>query len=119
MRKDFGYPPLGTPSSQIVGAQASFNVFTGERYKMIPKETKQYLKGMYGRPIGEINQSLMKKALGDEKPIECKPADLIPPGYEKAKEDVGSLARSEEDILTYALFPQTAPAFLKEKYGIK
>lgn len=119
VRKDFGYPPLGTPSSQIVGAQASFNVFTGERYKMIPKETKQYLKGMYGRPIGEINQSLMKKALGDEKPIECKPADLIPPGYEKAKEDVGSLARSEEDILTYALFPQTAPAFLKEKYGIK
>lgn len=118
VRKDFGYPPLGTPSSQIVGAQATFNVFTGERYKMIPKETKDYLRGMYGRPLGTINQDLMEKALGPEKPINCKPADLLPPGYETAKKEIGNLARCEEDVLIYALFPQTAPDFLKQKYHI-
>lgn len=118
VRRDFGYPPLGTPSSQIVGAQATTNVITGERYKVISKQTKDYLRGMYGHPLGTVSPELMAKALGDEKPIPGKAADLLPPQYEQFKAQAGNLARCEEDVLTYAMFPAVAEAFLKKKYGI-
>jgi oxaloacetate decarboxylase alpha subunit len=113
VRAELGYPPLVTPSSQIVGTQATLNVILGERYKVIPEEVKNYVKGMYGRPPASIDPEVKKLALGDEEPIDCRPADLIPPGYEKAKEEIGDLARSEEDIISYALFPQVARPFLE------
>lgn len=119
VRKDMGYPPLATPSSQICGAQATSNVLMGERYKFISKEMRDYCKGMYGTPPGAIDPALLQKALGGKQPITCRPASLLEPGWEKAKAEVGSLARTEEDILTYALFPTVAPEFLKKKYAGK
>lgn len=116
VRKDMGYPPLATPSSQICGAQATSNVLMGERYKFISKEMRDYCRGMYGCPPGPIAPELLQKALGGKAPIDCRPASLLEPGWEKAKRDAGSLARSEEDVLTYALFPTVAPDFLKKKY---
>jgi pyruvate carboxylase subunit B len=118
VREDMGFPPLATPSSQMCGAQATSNVLTGERYKIMSKEMRDYCRGMYGRPPGKISPVLMKKALGQEKPIDCAPAQMLEPGYEKAKTEIGSLARTEEDILTYALFPSIAPDYLKKKYGL-
>jgi pyruvate/oxaloacetate carboxyltransferase len=118
VRRDMGYPPLATPSSQMCGAQATMNVMTGARYKMVSKEIKDYCRGMYGMPPGKISDELMKKALNGEKPISCRPAELLEPMYEKAKKEIGSLARSEEDVLTYALFPNHAPDFLKHKYSL-
>lgn len=118
VRADMGYPPLATPSSQMCGAQATTNVLTGERYKMVSKEIRDYCRGMYGMPPGKIDHVLMQKALGDEKPNTCRPADLLESGFEAAKISAGELARTEEDILTYALFPNTAPEFLKKKYGL-
>ncbi len=115
VRAELGYPPLVTPSSQIVGTQATLNVILGERYKVIPEEVKNYVKGMYGRPPAPIDPKVKKLVLGDEEPIDCRPADLIPPGYEKAKEEIGDLARSEEDIISYALFPQVARPFLERR----
>ncbi|MDH4136582.1 MAG: oxaloacetate decarboxylase subunit alpha [Anaerolineae bacterium] len=115
VRAELGYPPLVTPSSQIVGTQATLNVILGERYKVIPEEVKNYVKGMYGRPPAPIDPEVKKQVLGDEEPIDCRPADLIPPGYEKAKEEIGDLARSEEDIISYALFPQVARPFLERR----
>jgi oxaloacetate decarboxylase alpha subunit len=115
VRKEMGYPPLVTPSSQIVGTQATLNVLLGERYKVIPKEVQQYFRGYYGRPPGPIDERVKKLAIGDEKPITCRPADLIEPGFEKAKEEIGDLAESEEDILSYALFPQIARSFLERR----
>jgi oxaloacetate decarboxylase alpha subunit len=115
VREELGYPPLVTPSSQIVGTQATLNVILGERYKVIPEEVKNYVKGMYGRPPASIDPEVKKLVLGDEEPIDCRPADLIPPGYEKAKEEIGDLARSEEDIISYALFPQVARPFLERR----
>jgi len=115
VRADLGYPPLVTPSSQIVGTQATLNVLLGERYKVIPQEVKAYLKGLYGQPPGPVNEDLRRKAIGDEKPITCRPADLLKPGYEQAKKEIGDLAKSEEDVLSYALFPQVARAFLKRR----
>jgi oxaloacetate decarboxylase alpha subunit len=115
VRAELGYPPLVTPSSQIVGTQATLNVILGERYKVIPEEVKNYVKGMYGRPPASIDPEVKKLVLGDEEPIDCRPADLIPPGYEKAKEEIGDLARSEEDIISYALFPQVARPFLERQ----
>jgi oxaloacetate decarboxylase alpha subunit len=115
VRAELGYPPLVTPSSQIVGTQATLNVILGERYKVIPEEVKNYVKGMYGRPPAPIDPEVKKLVLGDEEPIDCRPADLIPPGYEKAKEEIGDLARSEEDIISYALFPQVARPFLERR----
>jgi pyruvate carboxylase subunit B len=117
VRRDFGYPPLGTPSSQIVGAQATMNVLTGERYKVISNQTKDYLRLMYGRPLGTIDPELTQKALGDEKPISCKPSDLLQNGFEKFQEECEGLARNEEDILTYAMFPAVGAEFLKCKYA--
>jgi len=113
VREDMGYPPLVTPTSQIVGTQAVVNVLMGERYKIISQEVRDYCKGLYGRPPAPINPELMKKALGDEEPITCRPADLLEPGFEKAKEEIGDLAESDEDVLSYALFPQVAREFLQ------
>lgn len=117
VRKEFGYPPLGTPMSQIVGVQAAMNVLTGERYKMIPKESKDYIRGMYGKPLGEIASALEEKVLGTGKRITCRPADLLEPGFEKLRIEIGDLAQSDEDILTYAMFPQNGRDFLSNKYS--
>ncbi|MFO8001604.1 MAG: oxaloacetate decarboxylase subunit alpha [Marinilabilia sp.] len=114
VREDFGFPPLVTPSSQIVGTQAVFNVLMGERYKMVPKESRGVVKGEYGRTPSPISEELTKKILGeDEKPITCRPADLIEPELEKIKEEVKDLITQEEDILTYALLPQVARKFFE------
>ena len=115
VREDFGFPPLVTPSSQIVGTQATLNVLTGERYKVITTETKNYLKGLYGRPAGPINEAVRKKGMEDETPITCRPADLLEPELEKAKKALGDDAKSIEDVLTYALFPKVALDFFANK----
>ena len=119
VRADMGYPPLATPSSQMCGAQATSNVMMGERYKTVSKEMRDYCRGMYGCPPGDISPELMKKALGDENPITCRPADLLEPGWEKAKAEIGDLAHSDEDVLTYALFPNIAVNYLKNRYETK
>lgn len=118
VRADMGYPPLATPSSQMCGAQATTNVLTGNRYTMISREIKDYCRGMYGKPPGPISEELLAKALGDEKPSEQRPADRLKPGFDTARQQAGELARTEEDILTYALFPIYAEEFLRNKYGI-
>jgi pyruvate carboxylase subunit B len=115
VRKDMGYPPLVTPSSQIVGTQATLNVLTGERYKVIPEEVKQYVRGYYGRAPAPLNPELVKKVLGNEEPITCRPADMLSPGWESAKKEIGELAKSDEDVLSYALFPQVARPFLERR----
>lgn len=117
--EDLGYPPLATPFSQMCGAQATVNVLTGERYKMIPKEIKDYINGKYGKSPGEIKHELVKKVVGDGERITCRPADLMKPEFEKIKEEVGSLARNDEDVVTYALFPNLAVEFLKKKYNVQ
>ncbi len=116
VRKDFGYPPLVTPTSQIVGTQAVLNVLSGERYKMVTKESKAVLRGEYGRLPAPVNEEVRKKAIGDDPVIECRPADLIEPELKKYQEEAKGLARCAEDVLSYALFPQVASKFLKEKY---
>lgn len=115
VRADLGYPPLVTPTSQIVGTQAVLNVLTGERYKVVPKEVRDYVKGLYGRPPAEIDPKIRMKILEDEEPITVRPADLLPPEYESAVREVDALglAKKEEDYLTYALYPQIAIKFLK------
>lgn len=115
VREDLGYPPLVTPTSQIVGSQAVLNVLTGERYKVVPKEVKDYVKGLYGRSPGEINPKIKAEILEDEESIDVRPADLIPPEYDKMKAEAEGkgLVRREEDVLTYALYPQVAEKFLK------
>jgi pyruvate carboxylase subunit B len=119
VRKDLGYPPLGTPFSQMCGAQAASNVLVGERYKIISKEIKAYVQGKYGKAPGKISEELKVKVLAEgEEPLTCRPADLIEPRYEKYKAEVAGVARSEEDILTYAMFPTIGMDFLKTKYGI-
>jgi len=115
VREDLGYPPLVTPTSQIVGSQAVLNVLTGERYKAVPKEVKDYVKGLYGKSPAEINPKIRAEILEDEEPITVRPADLIPPEYEKMKAEAEKkgLVKKEEDILTYALYPQVAEKFLR------
>ncbi len=115
VREEMGYPPLVTPSSQIVGTQATLNVLLGERYKVIPAEVKNYVRGYYGLPPAPIDPELKRRAIGDEEPIDCRPADLIPPGMEQARAEIGDLARSEEDVISYALFPQVARPFLERR----
>jgi len=115
VREEMGFPPLVTPSSQIVGTQATLNVVLGERYKIIPGEVKNYVRGYYGRPPAPIDPEIKRKAIGDEEPIDCRPADLIPPGMEEAQAEIGSLAESEEDVISYALFPQVARPFLERR----
>ncbi|HUW66944.1 MAG TPA: sodium-extruding oxaloacetate decarboxylase subunit alpha, partial [Candidatus Nanoarchaeia archaeon] len=115
VRQDLGYPPLVTPTSQIVGTQAVLNVLMGERYKVIPKEVKEYVRGMYGKSPAPIDKALMEKVLGDEQPITCRPADLLEPELDRmaAEARAQGLIRKEEDILTYTLYPQVAAKFLK------
>jgi len=111
VREDFGYPPLVTPTSQIVGSQAVLNVLAGERYKMVTKESKALLRGEYGRLPAPVNEEVRKKAIGDDTVIECRPADLIEPELDKYREETKDFAKSEEDVLSYALFPQVAKKF--------
>lgn len=118
VRKDFGYPPLVTPTSQIVGTQAVMNVLAGERYKMVPKESKGMLKGEYGQLPAPVNEEVRKKCIGDEEVITCRPADLIAPELEKYRAEAGDLAKCEEDVLSYALFPQVAKKFLEKRNGV-
>jgi pyruvate carboxylase subunit B len=115
VRAELGYPPLVTPTSQIVGTQAVLNVLMGERYKVIPKEVKDYVRGLYGRPPTPLSPEIIGKIIGDEEPIHCRPADLLKPEYEKRKKEAEEMgiAKSEEDILTYILYPAIAPRFLK------
>ncbi len=116
VRKDFGYPPLVTPTSQIVGTQAVMNVIMGERYKVFPKESKALLKGEYGRLPGEVNEAVRAKAgIAPEEVVTCRPADLLEPELEKYKTEFADIARSEEDVLSLALFPQVAPKFLDRR----
>ncbi|MDP2877472.1 MAG: pyruvate carboxylase subunit B [Holophaga sp.] len=115
VRKDMGYPPLVTPSSQIVGTQATLNVVLGERYKIIPEEVKQYFRGYYGQPPAPMDPEIQKKAIGSEKPITCRPGEMLAPGLEAARREIGDLARSEEDVLSYALFPQIAKPFFERR----
>ncbi|MCS7215641.1 MAG: sodium-extruding oxaloacetate decarboxylase subunit alpha [Thermodesulfovibrio sp.] len=115
VREDFGYPPLVTPSSQIVGTQATLNVLTGERYKTVTKETKNYFKGLYGKPPVPVNEEVRKKILGDEEFITVRPADLLPPEFEKAKAELKDKAKSDEDVLSYCLFPKIYLEFLEAK----
>jgi len=114
VRAELGYPPLVTPTSQIVGTQAVLNVLMGERYKVIPKEVRDYVRGLYGRPPTPISDEMIAKIIEDDEPITCRPADLIEPEYEKMKkeaEEMG-LVKKEEDVLTYILYPAIAPKFL-------
>lgn len=116
VRKDFGYPPLVTPTSQIVGTQAVLNVVTGKKYKIITNETKGYLQGKYGRPLGEVNEDVRKKALGeDDVLVDIRPADLLPPELDALTREVGDKAQSIEDVLSYAMFPAIALEFFEER----
>ena len=111
VREDFGYPPLVTPTSQIVGSQAVLNVLAGERYKMITKESKGLLRGEYGELPAPVNEEVRKKAIGNDEVITCRPADLLQPELEGYKKELGDSIKQEEDVLSYALFPQVAPKF--------
>jgi len=119
VRADLGYPPLVTPSSQIVGSQAVFNVLLGERYKMVTTEVRNYMKGLYGRPPAPVNEEVRRRIIGDEQPITCRPADLLEPGLEEARKAVAPYMQKPEDILSYALFPQVALKFLQERMAAK
>jgi len=116
VRKDLGYPPLVTPTSQIVGVQAVLNVLTGKRYSMITNEVKNYLKGLYGRSPATVDKELYKKALGSTKSINHRPADDLEAELENARKEIGILAKTEEDLLTYTLFKEVGRKFLKDKY---
>ena len=119
VRKDFGEPPLVTPSSQIVGTQAVLNVITGERYKMITKESRALLKGEYGQTVKPVNPEVQKLAIGDEEPITCRPADLLEPELDKLEAEMAQWKEQDEDVLSYALFPQVATEFFKYRAAQK
>ena len=119
VRKDFGEPPLVTPSSQIVGTQAVLNVIAGERYKMITKESKALLAGEYGQTVKPFNKDVQKKAIGDKKPITCRPADLLEPELDKLEAEMSQWKEQDEDVLSYALFPQVATDFFKYREAQK
>ncbi len=122
VRADLGYPPLVTPSSQIVGTQAVLNVLMGERYKMVSKETKGIVKGEYGRCPVDIKEDIVKKIIGDEKRITCRPADLIDNELDKLRSECAEWIEQDEDVLSYALFGQVAVKFFEyrraQKYKI-
>ena len=115
VRKDFGYPPLVTPTSQIVGTQAVMNVIMGERYKIVPNESKGMLRGEYGKLPGEVNEEVRKKCIGDDKVITCRPADLLKPELEQYRKEAAGMAKCEEDVLTYCLFPKVTPKFFEKR----
>ena len=112
VRADMGFPPLVTPLSQMVGTQAMMNVVSGERYKIVPSEIRDYVHGMYGRPPVPIPDDIREKIIGDDEVITCRPADLIEPAMPRLREEIARYARSEEDVLSYALFPEQARDFL-------
>ena len=115
VRRDLGYPPLVTPTSQIVGTQAVLNVVTGERYKSITNEVKRYLQGGYGHPPAPVDPDLQRRAIGQEHPIECRPADLLKPELEALAREIGDLAETETDLMIHAMFPEVGKAFLAER----
>ncbi|MEN6635965.1 MAG: oxaloacetate decarboxylase subunit alpha [Clostridiaceae bacterium] len=115
VRKDFGYPPLVTPTSQIVGTQAVLNVINGERYKVFTKESKALLHGEYGTLPAPVNEEVRRKAIGDAEVITCRPADLLKPELESYREEIKDHIRQEEDVLSYALFPQVALKFFEAR----
>lgn len=119
VRKDLGEPPLVTPSSQIVGTQAVFNVINGERYKVATKETKAVLSGEYGATVKPFNKEVQKKVIGDKEPITCRPADLLENELDKLKAECAEWTEQEEDVLSYALFPQVATEFFKYRKAQK
>lgn len=114
VREELGYPPLVTPTSQIVGSQALLNVLLG-RYKMVTTEVRSYLKGMYGATPGPVNEEIRKKIIRDDPTISCRPADLLDPELPLAREEIGELAQRDEDVLSYVLFPQVAKEFLEKR----
>jgi oxaloacetate decarboxylase alpha subunit len=116
VRSEVGYPPLVTPMSQIVGTQAVLNVLSGRRWHIVPDEMKAYLRGMYGAAPGPVSSEVIRRVLGDEEPIHVRPADLVHETLEDYRDEIGDLARSEEDLLSYALFPQTARAYLERHH---
>ncbi len=115
VRKDLGYPPLVTPTSQIVGSQAVFNVLTGKRYKTITNEVKLYLQGKYGKAPGTVNNVVRQKAIGNEEVIDCRPADLLAPEMENLKKQITDLAKTAEDVLIYAMFPEVGKDYLQQR----
>jgi len=115
VRADLGYPPLVTPSSQLVGAQAVLNVLAGERYKLVSQETRAYLKGQYGKPPGPVDPEVRRKVIGDETAITVRPADLLAPGLTEARRQAAPHLEQEEDVLSVAMFPQVAMKFLEER----
>ncbi|HCS29458.1 MAG TPA: oxaloacetate decarboxylase subunit alpha [Spongiibacteraceae bacterium] len=115
VREDLGFPPLVTPTSQIVGTQAVMNVLAGSRYKTITNEVKRYLMGHYGKAPAAVDEELRRKAVGSEEVIEVRPADLLPAELDKLRADIGETARSDEDVLTYAMFPDLGKTFLEER----
>ena len=117
VREDLGYPPLVTPNSQIVGTQAVLNVLTGERYKLVPGEVREFFQGCYGRPPAPVNQEIARKVLGDREPITCRPADLLEPRLERIRKEMKDLATCEEDVISYALFPRWVSGFWKRETG--
>lgn len=119
VREEFGYPPLVTPLSQIVGTQAVMNVLLGERYKVIPMEARAYVRGLYGEPPGPIDEKVRQLAAAGEEVVTCRPADLLEAGLPEAKREVAAYMETEEDVLSYALFPQVALKFLKERMAAR
>lgn len=115
VREELGYPPLVTPTSQIVGTQAVLNVLTGQRYKLIPGEVKSYVQGLYGKPPAPVSPVVVQKVMGDRRPHTCRPADLLEARLEKIREEAKALVKSEEDVLSYAMFPQVAKRFFENR----
>ncbi|MCL6590778.1 MAG: pyruvate carboxylase subunit B [Firmicutes bacterium] len=119
VRAELGYPPLVTPTSQMLGTQAVLNVLTGKRYSVVPKEIRDYVKGLYGRPPAPVNPEIQKIIIGDEKPITHRPADDLEPMLDKARKEILEYYQQEEDVLTYILFPEPALEFFKIRAGGK
>ena len=115
VREDLGYPPLVTPSSQIVGTQAVYNVLSGERYKTITNEVKRYLQGGYGKPPADVNAELRKRAIGNKQVLETRPAEGLDPEMKKLTKEIGALASTKEDVLIYAMFPDLGKEFLQQR----
>ena len=119
VREDLGYPPLVTPMSQMVGTQAVLNILSGERYKMVPNEVRNYVKGLYGKPTVPIKEDIKKKIIGDEEVYTGRPADLLEPVLEKYKKEISEYIEQDEDVLTYTLFPNVALDFFKYRQAQK
>ena len=115
VRADLGYPPLVTPTSQIVGTQALLNVLSKSRYQTITNEVKLYLQGKYGKPPAEVNASVRQQAIGNEDVVTCRPADLLPPEMNRLRSEIGELAKTDEDVLSYAMFPEIGREFLQQR----